>query len=93
MAGVRCPQGIPREGTRARPYSRVANRKKPYGYAYQDERFNYDIDVLTGYKTRTVVCMPIKHTNGDVLGVAQVIDKFGDIPFTQSFLVTCSFAA
>lgn len=38
----------------------------------QDERFNHDIDVLTGYKTRTLLCMPIKDTNGDVIGVAQV---------------------
>lgn len=38
----------------------------------QDERFNHDIDVLTGYKTRTLLCMPIKDTNGDVVGVAQV---------------------
>ncbi|XP_017783345.1 PREDICTED: dual 3',5'-cyclic-AMP and -GMP phosphodiesterase 11 isoform X3 [Nicrophorus vespilloides] len=51
--------------------------------AYKDERFNHDIDVLTGYKTRTLLCMPIKDTNGDVLGVAQVINKVGDAPFTE----------
>lgn len=41
-------------------------------FLFQDERFNHDIDVLTGYKTRTLLCMPIKDTNGDVIGVAQV---------------------
>lgn len=41
-------------------------------FSFQDERFNHDIDVLTGYKTRTLLCMPIKDTNGDVIGVAQV---------------------
>ncbi|KAI4457308.1 cyclic nucleotide phosphodiesterase [Holotrichia oblita] len=41
--------------------------------AYQDKRFNHDIDVLTGYRTRTLLCMPIKDTNGDVIGVAQVL--------------------
>ncbi|KAK9719936.1 GAF domain [Popillia japonica] len=51
--------------------------------AYQDKRFNHDIDVLTGYRTRTLLCMPIKDTNGDVIGVAQVINKVGDTPFTQ----------
>jgi dual 3',5'-cyclic-AMP and -GMP phosphodiesterase 11 len=40
--------------------------------AYQDDRFNHDIDALTGYRTKTLLCMPIKDTNGDVIGVAQV---------------------
>lgn len=51
--------------------------------AYQDDRFNHDIDALTGYKTKTLLCMPIKDTNGDVIGVAQVINKVGDQPFTK----------
>lgn len=50
--------------------------------AYEDERFNDHIDTMTGYKTRTLLCMPIKDTNGDVIGVAQVINKVGDTPFT-----------
>ncbi|XP_071447385.1 uncharacterized protein, partial [Hetaerina americana] len=37
----------------------------------QDDRFNHDIDAMTGYKTRTLLCMPIKDLNGDVIGVAQ----------------------
>ncbi|XP_077284097.1 dual 3',5'-cyclic-AMP and -GMP phosphodiesterase 11-like isoform X3 [Arctopsyche grandis] len=52
--------------------------------AYKDERFNHDIDVLTGYKTRTLLCMPIKDFNGDVIGVAQVINKQNDCPFTPN---------
>lgn len=39
----------------------------------QDERFNHDVDTLTGYRTKSLLCMPIKDTNGDVIGVAQVI--------------------
>jgi hypothetical protein len=39
---------------------------------FQDDRFNHDIDALTGYRTKTLLCMPIKDTNGDVIGVAQV---------------------
>jgi hypothetical protein len=38
----------------------------------QDDRFNHDIDARTGYKTQTLLCMPIKDFNGDVIGVAQV---------------------
>ncbi|XP_054266416.1 dual 3',5'-cyclic-AMP and -GMP phosphodiesterase 11-like isoform X2 [Macrosteles quadrilineatus] len=50
--------------------------------AYKDGRFNHDIDVRTGYKTRTLLCMPIKDCNGEVIGVAQVINKQGDSSFT-----------
>jgi dual 3',5'-cyclic-AMP and -GMP phosphodiesterase 11 len=43
-----------------------------YDFFFQDDRFNHDIDARTGYKTRTLLCMPIKDFNGDVIGVAQV---------------------
>ncbi|XP_055547758.1 dual 3',5'-cyclic-AMP and -GMP phosphodiesterase 11-like isoform X3 [Wyeomyia smithii] len=50
--------------------------------AYQDERFNREIDVQTGYRTKALLCMPIKDGSGDVVGVAQVINKQGDQCFT-----------
>lgn len=43
--------------------------------AYADDRFNSEIDCMTGYKTRSMLCMPIKDSNGEVIGVAQVINK------------------
>ncbi|CAH0774211.1 unnamed protein product [Bemisia tabaci] len=52
--------------------------------AYQDERFNHDIDARTGYKTQSMLCMPINDFNGDVIGVAQVINKQGDSAFTPN---------
>lgn len=52
--------------------------------AYKDDRFNHDIDARTGYKTRTLLCMPIKDFNGDVIGVAQVINKQTDTCFTSN---------
>lgn len=45
---------------------------------FQDSRFNREIDALTGYRTRALLCMPIKDCNGDVIGVAQVINKLGN---------------
>ncbi|KAG7205543.1 hypothetical protein KM043_007520 [Ampulex compressa] len=45
--------------------------------AYKDSRFNREIDALTGYRTRALLCMPIKDCSGDVIGVAQVINKLG----------------
>ena len=44
----------------------------------KDERFNHDVDVKTGYHTRSMLCLPIKDSNNEVIGVAQVINKMGD---------------
>uniref|UniRef100_A0A336LQJ2 Phosphodiesterase n=1 Tax=Culicoides sonorensis TaxID=179676 RepID=A0A336LQJ2_CULSO len=52
--------------------------------AYQDERFNKEIDILTGYRTKALLCMPIKDCSGDVIGVAQVINKYGGSHFTET---------
>ncbi|KAF3843231.1 hypothetical protein F7725_002080 [Dissostichus mawsoni] len=45
----------------------------PYGL--QDRRFSDEIDKLTGYKTRSLLCMPICNSDGDIIGVAQAINK------------------
>ncbi|XP_036356755.1 dual 3',5'-cyclic-AMP and -GMP phosphodiesterase 11 isoform X1 [Octopus sinensis] len=51
--------------------------------AYQDPRFNYEIDQKTGYKTHSILSMPIKDRDGEVIGVAQTVNKFSgkDEPF------------
>ncbi|XP_034474934.1 dual 3',5'-cyclic-AMP and -GMP phosphodiesterase 11 isoform X2 [Drosophila innubila] len=51
--------------------------------AYQDERFNCEIDSLTGYRTKALLCMPIKDSGGDVIGVAQVINKMNGECFSE----------
>ena len=43
--------------------------------AYADLRFNKEIDLKTGYKTNIVLSMPITNYEGDVIGVAQIINK------------------
>ncbi len=43
--------------------------------AYGDPRFNRNIDELTGYTTRSLVCAPIRTARGAVIGVAQVLNK------------------
>ncbi len=50
----------------------------------QDERFNHDVDLMTGYHTRSMLCLPIKDSNGEVIGVAQVINKLGEADATFS---------
>lgn len=46
-------------------------------FLLQDARFNREVDVQTGYRTKALLCMPIKDASGDVIGVAQVINKLG----------------
>lgn len=43
--------------------------------AYSDSRFNKNIDKETGYKTKTILCMPIKNINREIIGVFQVLNK------------------
>jgi adenylate cyclase len=43
--------------------------------AYQDPRFNVDVDHKTGYHTRTILCMPMKNQEGKILGVLQVLNR------------------
>ncbi|EDV22768.1 uncharacterized protein TRIADDRAFT_28362 [Trichoplax adhaerens] len=42
---------------------------------YNDCRFYSEIDKNTGYRTKSILCMPIKKKSGEVIGVAQVINK------------------
>lgn len=44
-------------------------------HAYDDPRFNCEIDQKTGYKTNAMLSMPICNYEGDVIGVAQIINK------------------
>ncbi|XP_055456573.1 dual 3',5'-cyclic-AMP and -GMP phosphodiesterase 11A [Psammomys obesus] len=52
--------------------------------AYQDRRFNDEIDKLTGYKTKSLLCMPIRNSDSEIIGVAQAINKIPEgAPFTE----------
>ncbi len=46
--------------------------------AYSDKRFNPDVDKKTGYRTKTILCMPIKNFNQEIIGVFQVLNKFDE---------------
>ncbi len=43
--------------------------------AYADPRFNRTIDEQTGFVTRNILCIPIRTMKGEVVGVAQVLNK------------------
>ena len=42
---------------------------------YSDERFNKDVDQETGYKTKNMICSPVRTVNGKIIGVIQVLNK------------------
>ncbi|MBL7994377.1 SpoIIE family protein phosphatase, partial [bacterium] len=43
--------------------------------AYKDPRFNPDFDKKTGYVTKSILCMPMKNRNGQMIGVFQILNK------------------
>lgn len=43
--------------------------------AYADDRFNKAIDIKTGYKTNTILTVPIKDDSLKVIGVLQAVNK------------------
>lgn len=51
--------------------------------AYSDSRFNPEVDTKTGYKTKTILCMPIMNNNGEIIGAFQVLNKIDGI-FTKN---------
>ena len=57
--------------------------------AYAHPKFNQDTDKATGYKTQSVLAMPVMTAAGDVIGVIQMVNKQDAtnktvVPFTAS---------
>lgn len=62
--------------------------------AYQDPRFNPEVDKKTGYRTKGVLVIPIYDSNGEIMGAYQAINKVtGDGSFTEEDLNYLSLAA
>jgi adenylate cyclase len=43
--------------------------------AYLDSRFNQAVDRETGYRTRSILCVPVLDRDGKIIGVTQAINK------------------
>jgi eukaryotic-like serine/threonine-protein kinase len=67
---IRLPLGVGIAGTVA-----VTGQAANIPDAYADPRFNRDIDLRTGYRTRNILTLPLTGQDGSVLGVFQVINK------------------
>ena len=53
--------------------------------AYKDERFNKAVDVRTGFRTKSILCAPLRTVNGEEIGVSQILNKI-DGEFDQNDL-------
>lgn len=51
--------------------------------AYDDPRFNREVDRQTGYRTKSLLTYPMTGNQGRVLGVFQVVNKLRGGPFTE----------
>lgn len=54
--------------------------------AYADNRFNPKIDEKTGFKTKNIICVPIKTIKGEVIGVSQALNKKNEGEFLEEDL-------
>jgi K+-sensing histidine kinase KdpD len=63
--------------------------------AYQDPRFNPEIDRKSGYKTHNVLCMPMRNKDGKIVGVFQLLNKRDGVfgPDDESFIDALSVHA
>jgi putative ABC transport system ATP-binding protein len=51
---------------------------------YNHPNFDADVDRETGYRTRSILCMPIYNREKKVFAVAQLLNKSGKEPFTAA---------
>ena len=50
--------------------------------AYADPRFNRAVDKQTGFRTRSILCLPVKNMSGEVFAVAQLLNRKDAKPFS-----------
>ena len=43
--------------------------------AYQDPRFNQEVDKQANYITKSILCIPVKNRSNEIIGTLQVINK------------------
>jgi len=49
--------------------------------AYADPRFNRQVDIQSGFRTRSILCLPIKNRRGELFAVAQLLNRKDGQPF------------
>lgn len=70
MVEIRLPHGTGLAGHVARTGEAIVIPD-----AYRDPRFHPEIDRRSGYRTRNMLCMPLKEKDGRTIGVFQLLNK------------------
>jgi GAF domain-containing protein len=52
--------------------------------AYADPRFNAEVDRRTGFRTRSLLALPVRDRQGRVFGVAQLLNRRDGRPFDSA---------
>jgi putative ABC transport system ATP-binding protein len=52
--------------------------------AYADPRFNPEVDRTTDFRTRSVLCLPLHDTGGNVFAVTQLLNRRDGQPFDEN---------
>ena len=52
--------------------------------AYAHPLFNREVDEKTGYRTRNILCIPVRDTGGKATGAMQLLNKKGTGPFGEA---------
>lgn len=52
--------------------------------AYEDPRFSMDVDMVTDFRTHTMLAVPLKNNSGKVVGVFQTANKADGTPFDKN---------
>jgi len=50
--------------------------------AYTDSRFNPEVDKMFGYRTRSILCVPMFDRDGNVFAVSQLLNRVDGQPFS-----------
>ncbi len=51
--------------------------------AYLDSRFSKELDLITGFRTTSLLCVPLINKDGNVIGVFHVSNKNDNMPFNR----------
>jgi HD-GYP domain-containing protein (c-di-GMP phosphodiesterase class II) len=70
----------------------VSGRSIRIDEAWEDPRFDRSVDQRTGYRTRSMLCVPLKNAAGESVGVVQAINKHTG-PFSEDDLATLEAVA
>jgi HD-GYP domain-containing protein (c-di-GMP phosphodiesterase class II) len=72
--------------------SAVSGRSMRIAEAWEDSRFDRSVDQRTGYRTRSMLCVPLKNAAGESVGVVQAINKHAGL-FSEDDLATLEAVA